>query len=364
MINRLNNSSRHSMGTRILTGIVLMAVLIPCTIFGNWAFFVMMTVLALFGIHEIVSAPGSNRYDIVVRGVVFLFILSFIYWVYIKNWIGQRTVFNGYSFFLTDIFVSISGIVLYALTLFLIAIITPKIQLSDVTYLFTIGLLFALGIQGMFFLRYFPNSAGFLRNSSQTIIPFWSTTPIFPSAYLKDFYAYKGINQTFASSLLFFYMLIGTWASDVGAYFVGVFFGKHRMNPRISPHKTWEGFFGGLVFSMAASLGFAAVMEYGFGLPLVPGLIQFRDSEFLLFRGVMAGHSFPFLILLSFAMPIIGNMGGFLYSLVKRQYGIKDFGKLFPGHGGVIDRFDSVMINSIVMSIIVLMTSNGWNFLV
>jgi phosphatidate cytidylyltransferase len=364
MVNQLSTSSKNTMLTRVLTGIVLLGFLLPCTAFGNWAFFVLMALLSVIGISEIVRAPGPNRYGLFTKTVVYVFVLSFIFWVFIKNWIDRDNPFTGTGFYLTDIFVSVLGIILYALILFLIAIITPKVQLSDVTYLFTIGIIFALGFQGMFFLRYFPNASGIVKNGSVEITPSWQDGTVKLSDYFSAYYQAHGLNQTFNSCLLFIYMLIGTWGSDVGAYFFGMFFGKHRMNPRISPHKTWEGFFGGMVVSVGASLGFAAVAEYCFHSPLVPGLVQFSDSDLLAGIGVLKGTAWPFLVSMSVLMPIVGNVGGFLYSLVKRQFGLKDFGRIFPGHGGVIDRFDSIMINSIVMSIIILLTANGWNFLI
>lgn len=366
MINKLSSSSKTSMVKRILTGLVLMAVVIPCLVFGDWAFFALSILLAVFGIHEILKAPGSGRYSLPIKIAVYFFVLSFIYWTFIKSWADSSdpNPFNGSStFYLNNIFVSILGIILYAMVLFLIAVCTPKVQLSDVTYLFTVGLFFALGFQGMLFLRYFPNSSGITYMGATTIPVEWGTD-VTCKTYFSDYYQYRGLSQSFNSCLAFIFMLIGTWGADVGAYFIGVLFGKHRMNPRISPHKTWEGFFGGFVFSMAASLGFAAVCEFAFDSPLVPGILQFSHSPLLQATGVMDGTAWPFLFGIAFLMPIVGNVGGFAFSLIKRQFGIKDFGTIFPGHGGVIDRFDSILTNSIMISIVMLITANGWNLLV
>ena len=363
MINKLSLSSKNSMLTRILTGIVLMAVVIPCIAYGNWPFFVLSILLAIVGIHEILRAPGAGRYSLLVKVVVYVFVLSFIFWAFIKNWAGSSTPnpFNGTSeFYLSNIFVSILGIVLYAMALFLIAVSTPKFQLSDATYLFTVGLFFALGFQGMLFLRYFPNSQG-ITYLSQTGVPVLWGENVTCGTFFSDYYHAHGLNQTFNSCLVFIFMLLGTWGADVGAYFVGVLFGKHRMNPRISPHKTWEGFFGGFAFSMLCSLGFAAICEYSFQSPLVPGILQFQDSALFETINVMNGAAWPFLVGLAFLMPIVGNIGGFTFSLVKRQFGIKDFGNLFPGHGGVIDRFDSILTNSIMIAIVMVISANGWN---
>ncbi|MFA6830167.1 MAG: phosphatidate cytidylyltransferase [Bacilli bacterium] len=369
-VNKLSSSSKSGMVTRIITGIVLMAVLIPCTAFGNLPFFILMAFLSIVGIHEILKAPGHNRYNLATSIAVYAFVLSFIFWAFFKNYFQYGNYFSDSHFYMSNIFVSITGIILYALVLFLIAICSPKVTLNDVTYLFTIGIVFALGIQGMFFVRYFPNSCGILNfspNSSigvDTVINSVNGYSTTLGTYFQDWYTNFNLNQNFNSCLLFFFLLIGTWGSDVGAYFFGMLFGKHRMNPRISPHKTWEGFFGGMIVSAGSCLAYAAICEFSFNSPLIPGIIQFSHSEVLDTIGVFNGTAWPLLVIVSLAMPVVGNVGGFLYSLIKRQYGIKDYGKIFPGHGGVIDRFDSVMINAIILSIIVLLTANGWRFTV
>lgn len=110
--------------------------------------------------------------------------------------------------------------------------------------------------------------------------------------------------------------------SDAGAYFVGVFFGKHKLCPKISPKKSVEGLIGGVVVGTLSLLLFGWVVEHFFSanvryLPLlVYGVIGCLFSAF----------------------------GDLCLSAVKRQTGIKDFGNLFPGHGGVLDRLDSVMV--------------------
>lgn len=360
--------------TRCITGSILVLVLVPTTVFGNWPFFLLILFLAVVAIHEILVTPGPKRYNWFVKGVVYVFVLSFIYWTFLKNLLRDSThpeynnpFINGGVFSLTNLYVSITGIILYALVLFLIAIVDHKVQLQDVTYLFTMGVLLSLGFMGIYFMRYFPNSCGFIQNpnlSGIEVTTSWSTSKIVLKDYFKEYYRIHNLNQNYASSILLFFICIGTWASDVGAYFFGMMFGKHKMNPRISPHKTWEGFFGGVFVSLIVSLGLAAIMEFCFDMPLIPGLLQFRRSPALQGLGVLNGYAWPILLLVTLSLPFVGNVGGFLFSLVKRQYGIKDFGKLFPGHGGVIDRFDSIFTNCIVTSIIIWITAYGWNFLI
>ena len=114
--------------------------------------------------------------------------------------------------------------------------------------------------------------------------------------------------------LLFLFVLI--WVYDSGAYFFGVTFGKHRLFERISPKKSWEGFFGGW---------FCAVL-FAFGL-------QFYFPKFEPW----------FMVLLATTVTITGTIGDLFESLIKRNIGIKDSGKFLPGHGGLLDRFDSII---------------------
>jgi len=107
-----------------------------------------------------------------------------------------------------------------------------------------------------------------------------------------------------------------TWATDTGAYFTGKNLGRKKLTPA-SPNKTWEGTGGGLLAAVVVALAFGA----WFQLPL-------RLTAPV---GVMAG--------------IMGQFGDLCKSILKRDLGTKDFGALIPGHGGVLDRFDSLMMN-------------------
>ena len=131
--------------------------------------------------------------------------------------------------------------------------------------------------------------------------------------------------DTYGSTIGLFYLVLslgGAWFSDTGAFFVGCGIGKHKMAPTISPKKTWEGAVGGVLICTICML----LVGKGFEL-FVPG---FHVNYLIL--GLLAP--------LASVTSIIGDLSA---SLVKRQYGIKDFGNIMPGHGGVLDRFDSVL---------------------
>ena len=364
-INKITDSQRKDSRIRLITSFGLLAVVFPAGLFGNYAFLALIVFLSFFATKELLEVPGKLKYNISVKIVVFIFVFSFIFWTFIKSSLQGSSVLIGSNITLPQVFISLLAIMLYALTLFFIGICDRKFQLADITYLFTMGLILALGFQGLLYLRLFPNGLGLNFNIDKRVrLSIVSSAYSTYGTYFSDYYTkVVGTHQDLASCILFAYTLIGVWLSDVGAYVTGMFFGKHRMNPRISPHKTWEGFFGGILFSVVFSLGFALLMEFVFKLPLIPGILQFSYSPLLASLNVAKGHGWVFIVALSLIMPTISALGGLLFSLIKRTYGIKDFGKIFPGHGGVIDRFDSVLISSIAMAILIQFTVSGWSFL-
>lgn len=125
-----------------------------------------------------------------------------------------------------------------------------------------------------------------------------------------------------------FYMLLVivcyAWANDIFAYLVGMCIGKHKLIPQISPKKTVEGSLGGIVFSLIATI--------------VALLIYQNVAEITI--------NFTLVIIYSLLCAVIGQIGDLSFSYIKRSYGIKDFGNILPGHGGVLDRLDSLIFIS------------------
>ncbi len=125
------------------------------------------------------------------------------------------------------------------------------------------------------------------------------------------------------TSLGVYYVLLPfviAFCSDTGAYFAGIFLGKHKLAPSISPKKTVEGFAGGVLAAVLGTMIFGLTMLWGFG------------------------HQVNFLygLVYSIVGSCISVAGDLFFSTLKRQVGIKDYGNLIPGHGGILDRFDSV----------------------
>lgn len=122
----------------------------------------------------------------------------------------------------------------------------------------------------------------------------------------------------------YFIMLpfVVAFASDVGAYFAGVTLGKHKLCPIISPKKTVEGLIGGLALAAVATVIYGLILQFGFG---------FKVNYF-------------FVVIYGLIGALGGVFGDLSFSVIKRQTGIKDYGYLIPGHGGILDRFDSVIV--------------------
>ncbi len=113
------------------------------------------------------------------------------------------------------------------------------------------------------------------------------------------------------------FLLLLVWAADTGAYFAGRAYGRHRLAPRISPGKTWEGVAGGAVLAVAVGAGLVAVLQ-----PHAPPWL--------------------YLVLLLVAVVVVSVVGDLFESMLKRRGGLKDSGGILPGHGGILDRVDSL----------------------
>jgi len=136
---------------------------------------------------------------------------------------------------------------------------------------------------------------------------------------------------------LFFIVLagIGAWVTDAGGYFAGLLFGKHKMAPKISPKKTWEGAVGAVLFCI---IGF-----------IIAGFVY--QNVFLEDGGHVNIVALAIIALLCAAAAMLGDLAA---SFIKRSFNIKDFGQIMPGHGGILYRFDSLLLVAPLMYVIIL----------
>ena len=156
----------------------------------------------------------------------------------------------------------------------------------------------------------------------------------------KVFAAVTYVTVSFTSMSLLRYMdngayvfgliFVGAWVSDSFAYFTGRLIGRHKLAPELSPKKTVEGSIGGIVFTVIAFAVYGIIIECFFSL----------DANYLA------------LCLTGLALSLVGQIGDLFASLIKREHGVKDYSGILPGHGGIMDRFDSVLAVSPVLLII------------
>lgn len=329
--NHLSQETVVSMRTRVIAGLVAAAIVLPFLFLGDYAFMALMAFVLSIAVLETIRC-AKKKYSIWLYIVTFILALTITYWpiidslfrcsrgelvldsvvVPLENW-RPYVAFKGLA-------LPISSLVVGVCALFILVVSDASFEVRDACYMFTMILVISLGIQSLMFLKF---------------------APLYEVRYLESggvpASSYFNVFDNFQSVFLFIYVVLATFLTDIGAYFVGVLFGKHKMNPRISPKKTWEGFFGGMIFS--AVISFAIVFLFAvFKNPLLP----FLDL-----------NHWYYMVGLSLIIPPVSVLGDFVFSSIKRYYNIKDFGKLIPGHGGILDRIDSLVFSSMVAALFI-----------
>lgn len=258
------------MKKRIISAIVMLAIVIPLVFLGNKPFILGVGIVGLMSYYEIMKL---NKYPNFVKIFSFIALLIIIYNNYDIN-----LFINGFDFRL------IAATLLLILTPSIFYQIDGKYTTMDAFRLFTFIILVGLGLN--FFIL--------IRNYSLQYFILMLLIPIF---------------------------------TDTFAYFGGTFIGKHKAT-KLSPKKTWEGYFTG---SIVATILTTIFYIYFIGNP---------SNIFLL-------------ILMILLMTIFAQIGDLFFSAIKRSYGIKDFSNLIPGHGGIIDRLDSLIFVSFMFIIFI-----------
>lgn len=354
-MNEITPQAKTSFKNRLIVGIILVLILVPSFFFGGWTYFTILGISLVFATYEMIHVTKKN-YPVYIQVLTYIIVLSYVYWFVLKTNLGAlfaaREKGETYTFSLENYFsilnVSILGI---AVTLFIygiIAIFDKRFAWDDVAYFFTFTLILALGFQAFFFCRYYPaflfgtskigkDQIWYFGVSGEEMVrtSLWSNPTRYALWHLS-------------SSTLILFTITGASANDIFAYIVGSLYGKHKMNERISPHKTWEGFFGGYLAAVIACLAIGLGLAYG-GYPMLPTLTSDKWYR---------------IVLLSFVIPLAGDVGDLFFSLIKRHYGVKDYGSILKGHGGIVDRIGSDMFASLAVSIILIFMTNGWNILI
>ena len=254
------------MKTRILTGLAIIAVVLPCLIIGGPLLEALILFIVVVGTHEYTNLVELENKKVLSYSLILFEIIG----LYIPH----------------DLILPYLGIV------FLI--------------------LFALPV----FKEEFTPQVAFLCCAFAIFI-------IIVGNAFQEIYALTPLNIPL--------ILLATYGCDTFAYFTGRFFGKHKLNERISPKKTIEGSIGGWFFGCLFSL--------------------------LFWKFFMGEEYFMLALFAGILLPIFGQIGDLAFSAIKRSYGIKDYGNILPGHGGIFDRIDSLLFNLVCFYFIMILVT-------
>lgn len=331
-LNEISEATKKTMVSRIITSIILVAIVVPALFLGGWYFLALIFFASFLAVFEIMRGTKIAKRYWYIYLIVIISVMAVTFWNFFKKNFAVN-VENGYAFYditkwevhigFNTIGVSSFLLATILIGLFALLVFDKHFNFDIAAYLFLLILFSGFGFQSFIFLRLYPEFIAYLGSPTTTL------------GFLT-------------SSFLVVYVILGTTINDIGAYFVGVLFGKNKMVPRISPNKTWEGFAGGVFFSVLFSLMFALIVSWA-GHPILPFLSH---------------HEWYYLVLLSLVMPLAANIGDLFFSATKRHLNMKDYGFILVGHGGILDRIDSLLLVSIVTSMLIILINNDWSLLV
>ena len=318
---KLDDSSKKSFKIRTITALVGLIIIVPCILFGDWAMFALAFAILSISLYELVKCSNEKFSPWLYVGVIIIGLLI-CYWPIFRKLInnsinGVPSTWAIWSYFDT-MYLSLILIFIGVFILFLLVVLKENFTVRDACFLFTMTVVIAIGLQSILFVRYYPSIV--LRKEG-TVLP-----------------ASINIFDNLEASTLCIYVMFSTIMTDTGAYLVGMFFGRHKINERISPKKTTEGYFGGIIISAVLSSILALI---------------FAATNHPILIGVFDLNHWYLIIILSICLPFVGALGDFIFSSIKRFYNIKDFGKILPGHGGILDRLDSLTFTFIFTAIFI-----------
>lgn len=279
------------MKTRVITAVVGLALLAVVLAFFNTILFdLVLSAVCLIAIHEVFSAMGFGKKQWYLYAVAVPFTLL----VMLTTSDAARALVLPVSF-----------------------LVLLVLNICQITHMQTLD---------------FGKLAGYVYFSGVIIFCFYSLI------HLKRMLPFEQYHYDAVYFILL--TLCFAWGGDTAAYFAGRAFGKHKLAPVVSPHKTVEGAVGGVLGSILAGILLTCVYAaLSSGYHVISVQMRTTHYEVLLLMGAIAS--------------VLGILGDLFASAVKRQAGIKDYGTIFPGHGGILDRFDSVMFIAPFVAIVV-----------
>ena len=276
---------------RILTGVIGFPIVIALVVLGNkYIFDIVMAVIACIAIHEYFKAVSSEVKNLSWIGYILAIGIAVIHIVNTK-------------FALISLGILVPSVLLL---LFLHIIISDmKITLKDIAFSL-LGIMYVIT-----FIMFIPLIYGIGDNTKLEFLKENS----FVDLVVKNFQ-----NTIISGKFLIWYVIFSAWGSDTFAYTFGRLIGKHKFS-KVSPNKTIEGCVAGVFGAVILSLIYTIILNNKFNF----------------------GINYLIVVAMAIILCVIGQIGDFAASTIKRHFDIKDFSNIFPGHGGMLDRIDSVM---------------------
>ena len=352
-VNELDEKKKSSLKNRLLVAGILIVVCVPCLFLGGWFYFALISAFLLVAVYEIIHT-SRRKYPWYIWAFTYLIAIVFAYWVFardnIASYLAARAAgtANEWTFTLEmhfdSLYLSIFSIAVALGGYFLFSLINKDFTVGDAGYFFLMTMLVGLGFQALLFCRYYPFAYGETRDagSAMNYRLMWDASVDKSSNVFRYWHSFVFVG----------FVIITTIFNDIWAYFVGMLFGKHKMIPRISPNKTWEGFFGGWILGGLTGLGFIMITD-ACGYPMLPTMKIFGENTQWWWAAIF-----------SLIIPLVGDVGDLAFSFIKRSFNIKDYSKLLGAHGGALDRADSLIFTCIFAAIFSVSVTVGWNFFI
>lgn len=256
------------MKSRVITALLIAVVVIFCAWYSPWTFMIFAIFTVISSTYEFLGLPGNKELSNFTKGMMYILTLA--------------------PLLILRTFVDLQGayVAIYILILFSLVMFDKKLDFKSMSSLVTLAAFAVPASLSVMWIRWLPNGFEIL------IFVIWVTA-----------------------------------MADTGALLAGTRFGKHKILPRLSPKKSWEGLLGGAIFAVVLGWLYSLVFDTGL-------------------------HSTWAVIVVCLVFTIMGLVGDLFFSAVKRSYNLKDFSNFLPGHGGVLDRVDSHLFNYITFYII------------
>lgn len=297
------------MKQRVITAILMAIVFIPFFFLGGWFITFLFSILSYIAMYELITMYQSKKnIPNVCKYIIPLFSSIIV-------------LFSSFATAEDIIYV----LLVELMFLLILPIFNKKIEMKDVIF-FIFGIIYS-GI------------------SFAIIVTVRNIEMLYQDASIRLF---DGLNIYAVGLILFIFVLLSTMLTDIAAYQFGIKFGKHKLCPSISPKKSIEGSIAGTIAGASGGTLFMVILQFTLSKEYANAIKLFKIDNIYLYALAIFGVA----LLLSIA----GQLGDLIASKIKREYNIKDYGKIFPGHGGVLDRFDS-SIYSFLVFIIILMIS-------